>query len=80
MPRAVCWPALLGDLCAGRMSTYAVAELLDVPRSTLRGWIDGSQPNHADGERVIAVWIRVTGKSRELVPTEQRSLSAARVR
>lgn len=75
-----CWPAVLADLCGGRLSTYAVADLVGVPRSTLRGWLDGSEPGHAQGELVIAAWMKVTGKPRELVPTERRVLSAARMR
>lgn len=77
---AVCWASVLADLCGGRLSTYAVAERIGVPRSTLRGWLDGSQPGHAEGERVIAVWLQVTGKSRELLPMTRRTLSAARSR
>lgn len=74
------WPAVLADLCAGRLSTYAVAAMIGVPRGTLRRWIDGSLPNHDDGERVIAVWVKVTGKQREALPTERRSFSAYRAR
>lgn len=79
-PVYVCWPAVLADLCGGTLAVHAVARKLDVPRSTLRGWIDGAQPGHADGERVLAMWMRTTGKPRELIPTEKRPLSAARAR
>lgn len=80
MPEVVNWPAVLAQLCCGQMSVYALAASLGVPRSTLRGWLDGSQPSHPDGERLIAEWMRVTGKPREQVPTERRTLSAARAR
>ena len=76
----VCWPAVLADLCGGRISSHAIARSLDIPRSTLRGWLDGAQPGHADGERVLVLWMQITGKPRELIPTEGRPLSAARAR
>ena len=76
----VCWAAVLADLCGGRVSSHAIARSLDIPRSTLRGWLDGAQPGHADGERVIVLWMRVTGKPRELVPTEGRTMSAGSMR
>jgi hypothetical protein len=80
MVMAVNWPAVLADLCGGRMNTYAVSELIGVPRSTLRGWLDGSEPKHADGERVLLAWMKTTGRSRDRVPMERRELSAARMR
>lgn len=58
------------------MPIERMAERLGVPRGTLRGWIDGSEPKHADGERLIDLWCRLLGKTREFVPTERRSLSA----
>lgn len=53
-----------------------MAEQLGVARGTLRGWIDGSEPKHADGERLIDLWCRLVSKSREFVPLERRPLSA----
>ncbi len=76
----VCWAAVLADLCGGRQSSHVIARTLDIPRSTLRGWLDGAQPGHAEGERVLALWMQITGKPRELIPTEGRTMSAGDMR
>lgn len=73
----VCWALILQDLCTGRLNVNGLARELDIPRSTLRGWIEGQQPGHSDGERLLEYWIKATGKSREQIPRERQSLSAA---
>lgn len=47
-------------------------------RGTLRGWLEGAEPRHSDGECLIAVWCRLCGKSEESAPITVRSLSAFR--
>lgn len=74
------WPAVLADLCCGPLNVYGLARQLEIPRSTLRGWIDGAEPGHAEGERLIAVWMRMKGKERDSLPMEEASLSAADMR
>lgn len=87
---AIDWPALLGDVAyllgdadpadADRrvaVSTSRLAVLLGVPRGTLIGWMEGSEPKHADGEKLIDRWRVLTGKPREFAPRERRSLTAA---
>jgi hypothetical protein len=84
------WPRLLEDIAymlgevdesnpAARtpVSTARLAVLLATPRGTLIGWMDGSEPKHADGERLIDRWRVLTGKPREFAPMERRSLTAA---
>jgi hypothetical protein len=61
--------------CSGR----PLAAQLSQPRSTLQGWIDGSEPKHADGEALLDRWSQLTGKARIFAPREQRSLSAAKL-
>lgn len=83
------WPALLGDLAhlmgeqdgpdpaqRAPCSQERLASALGVPRGTLRGWMDGSEPRHADGERLLDAWSRHTGKARMFAPLERRPLSA----
>lgn len=86
---AIDWPKvfdelayLLGDVVepdTGRrepVSVSALADALKVPRGTLRYWIDGSEPRHVDGEGVLMVWCRLTGKGRDFAPRTRRPLSA----
>jgi transcriptional regulator with XRE-family HTH domain len=82
------WPMVLGDLAhvlgeptidgRGRVpcTQEQLAKALDVARGTLRGWLDGSEPKHADGEALLLRWCQLTGKDRGFAPKERRSLSA----
>jgi hypothetical protein len=74
----VCWALVLQDLCCGALKPHTLAQELGIPRSTIRGWIDGQTPNHTDGERILRYWMQYTGKSREQIPTERPVFSAAR--
>jgi len=81
------WAAVLDDIAymlgevdgAGRVpvSTVVLATELAVARGTLRGWLEGSEPRHTDGERLLARWCQLTGKPRTFAPMERRSLTAA---
>ncbi len=81
MNRSIDWPKLLEDLAIllGEQnqpcSVFELAHQLSVPRGTLRGWIDGSEPKHADGEKLLDRWRALSGKPREFAPLEPRSLS-----
>ena len=87
------WPKLLGDIAylqgepdpqnaSQRVpcSTVLLADHLGVARGTLRGWLDGSVPKHDEGERLIDVWCKLSGKSPTFLPREHHTLSASRVR
>lgn len=88
MTLAIDWERLFDDLAhvlgdcneaTGQrtpISTSALADALQVPRGTLRNWLDGSEPRHVDGERILAMWCRLTCKGREFAPRTRRSLSA----
>ncbi|HMX12142.1 MAG TPA: hypothetical protein PKE61_14640, partial [Burkholderiaceae bacterium] len=49
-------------------SQERLASALGVARGTLRGWMDGSEPKHGDGERLLDRWVRLTGKARIFAP------------
>lgn len=83
------WPTLLGEIAhvlgdedpanpdaRTPCSQERLAASLGVPRGTLRGWMDGSEPKHTDGERLLARWCSLTGKARCFAPTERRPLTA----
>lgn len=92
-PTTIDWPKLLDDIAwlmgegdfafeqvRKPLSTYELADHLKVPRGTLRGWMDGSEPKHCDGERVLLEWCRLTSKAREFAPLQKRMLTAATMR
>ncbi len=74
------WPALLADLAwllvdererspeRESASAAGLAEWLGVPRSTVRGWLDGAEPRHNDGEALLDCWCRMTGKLADYAP------------
>jgi len=87
------WSKLLGDIAylLGEPDTVnpgmrvacsqeKLADGLGVSRGTMRGWMEGSRPKHDEGERLIAYWCRLTGKTRTFVPLERQSFSASKVR
>jgi hypothetical protein len=87
--KSIDWPVLLDDIAyiVGEpdpgnpevrvpCSQNQLANALDVPRGTLRGWMDGSEPRHTDGEKLLDRWCRLTGKGRGFAPTCRRSLTA----
>ncbi len=57
-------------------SQERLALSLGVARGTLRGWMDGSEPKHGDGEALLQRWCALTSKARVFAPTERRPLSA----
>lgn len=65
------WPSILLTLRSMHWSTVQVSVTLRIARSTINGWLSGSEPRHCDGERLIALWSEVTQLPREALP--QRS-------
>jgi hypothetical protein len=73
---------LLGETVEGtglrtRASTVAVAVHLNVPRSTLLRWVDGSKVEYHEGVRLLAIWAALTSKAVNFAPRTRRILSAA---
>jgi len=87
------WPRVLADIAyllgdpdpsnpdvRTPLGTELLARSLGIPRGTLRNWLDGSEPRHADGEAIIDRWCALTGKSRMFAPMDKPVSSAGRVR
>ena len=71
-------PLAQNPLLREAVSERKLAESLEVPRSTLVGWLAGSEPRHFDGERLLAEWCRLTGKARTFAPVDRFVYSAAK--
>lgn len=51
------WQRVLLDLRAAGFTDYALAERLDIPRSTLYGYLAlGAEPPFSDGTRIVVLW------------------------
>lgn len=67
------WFRLLAELLKAGRPLTAVARDTSIPRSTVQQWwYEHSEPTHYRGERLIAYWMTVTGKSRDSVPRTRR--------
>lgn len=62
------WFAMLDALNRRGIPTATVAALTTIPKSTILGWKQGAEPKHADGERLVQLWMQVTDLCREHVP------------
>lgn len=68
-PFRVDWFQLLTDLQRHGFPSLQVAKVIEVPHSTVMGWKnEGAEPKHADGERLVDLWIGVTGRNRHQMP------------
>lgn len=66
------WFQLFVELKSNGWSLYRLVEHLGVSKSTLIGWKMSVEPRHADGERLILLWLEVTQKQRGELPMERR--------
>lgn len=63
------WFRLLWDLVQRGDNLQIVADTTGIGRTTLRGYLQSSQPPHWRGERLIDHWMHRCGQPREAAPT-----------
>ena len=94
MTTSIDWPRLLGDIAyligeqdfaspdvRVAVGTQRLATYLELSRGAVRNYLDGTEPRHSEGERLITVWVRLSGKPREFAPVQRStSMSAATAR
>lgn len=61
------WFMIIVDLKSFGISLYDIEDKTKIPKSTLYGYKDGSEPRHDDGELLISLWCEITENSRESV-------------
>src|SRR3546814_1777891 len=62
------WFRVLVDLRRLGWTSARVAGEIDMPRTTVDGWKAGAVPRYDPGERLVALWVEVTGNARGDVP------------
>lgn len=62
------WPAILYALVREGYTYRSIAVMLTVSRQSVARWLDGAEPRHREGERLVALWCEVTGSSRDRIP------------
>jgi hypothetical protein len=63
------WFRLLVQLKDEGYSLYSVAHFTEIPKSTLNGYKQGSQPSYHHGTRLLRFWAQATGQQQEAAPT-----------
>lgn len=56
------WFQIITELTRQGFSSKAIANRIGVPKSTLLGWKQGSEPRYSDGHRLIGFWCDTTGR------------------
>lgn len=76
------WHALIDELRKSYgMTRLDIASDVDLHVDTLRTYLSGiARPSHQGGEALIALWMRITQKPREQIPTECMPLSVGRLK
>lgn len=63
------WFRLLNQLKVEGYSLYGVSHFTGIPKSTLIGYKNGSQPSYHQGVDLLQFWSQATGKALAEVPT-----------
>ncbi len=62
------WFAVIAEINRHGVSVYAISAEIQVPRTTILGWKQGTEPKHTDGEALVILWQRITNKTRDQLP------------
>ena len=63
------WFRLIVRLKADGYSLYSVSHFTEIPKSTLIGYKNGSQPKYHDGARLLKFWSEGTSTHQDEAPT-----------
>ncbi|EKZ6360727.1 TPA: hypothetical protein ACNVSH_004109 [Klebsiella aerogenes] len=64
------WLRVVTDITNTGIPLQELATGLDVSKSALIGWKQGSSPNHHTGEALITFWCEVTHRHRSELPVQ----------
>ncbi|CDZ85381.1 hypothetical protein BN1086_03584 [Citrobacter koseri] len=62
------WFRVINDITRSGIPLQEIARELDVSKSALIGWKQGSAPNHHTGEALIDFWCLITQRQRADLP------------
>lgn len=72
-PGRIDWFRVLSDLGRGGVPVSSAAQAIGVPKSTVLGWKQGAEPKFSDGEKLLALWCWITGRTADDAPTLGRA-------
>ncbi|SEB72929.1 hypothetical protein SAMN05216178_2032 [Pseudomonas saponiphila] len=68
-PKRIDWFKVITEvLRSGEYSIQGAADEIGVARTTLIGWKQGAEPRYSEGERLVLLWCKITGESRDTLP------------
>lgn len=68
-PKRIDWFRVITTvLRSGEYSIQGAADEIGVARTTLIGWKQGAEPRYSEGERLVLLWCKITGESRDKLP------------
>jgi len=69
LAQRVDWPRLIVDLTDRGFELADLGKRCGVSEKSIFGWRDyGREPLHANGEKLVVLWVTQTGRSRDSVP------------
>lgn len=63
------WFRIIVQLKDDGYSLYSVSHFTEIPKSTLIGYKQGSQPKYHEGVRLLRFWAQVTRSNQDDAPT-----------
>ncbi|KVC52300.1 hypothetical protein [Burkholderia stagnalis] len=74
------WNEVFVQLRRAGYSVLDIEHFTGIRHSTFMGWKNGgAQPNHPNGERMIAFWSQALAMSRDMLPMRPMEYSAAKI-
>lgn len=67
-PKRIDWFRVITEVLRCGHSIQSTADAIDVARTTLIGWKQGAEPRYSEGERLVLLWCKISGESRDKVP------------
>lgn len=68
-PQAIDWFRLIWDMIQRGHAIRHVARRSGIPETTIKDYMQGSQPPHWRGEILVAMWSKICKQPREQAPT-----------
>lgn len=62
------WFGVLVEFRRRGITDTALSAQTNIPRTTIVGYRAGAEPKHADGERLVQLWMAETQRPREQLP------------
>jgi hypothetical protein len=72
------WFRVMAELQGCGYNIANIAAAIRVPKSTMMGWRNlSAEPRHADGERLVELWMEVLDLPRDALPLNVEDLMSA---